>query len=245
MPFTFAHPAIVLPLLGKKWKFLSATALIVGSIAPDFESFIGLGADKVYSHTWLGVLWFDLPLTLIICLVFHALVKEPLIDALPGSLGSKLERLRNMDWVDYANSNFAGVMVSALIGVLSHMIWDAATHLNLYSPDAITSSIHFHGRRLYILLQYFNSVVGLVIIAIYMTKKPAARVRARNKEKQKYWLFLLLLSATVATFVFTTFAEEQWLKDKVYLINVSIGSVMYGMIILSVFYKYISRVVMK
>jgi hypothetical protein len=40
MPFTFAHPAIVLPLkhLPKRWY--SLTGLIIGSMTPDFEYFI-------------------------------------------------------------------------------------------------------------------------------------------------------------------------------------------------------------
>ena len=67
MPFTFAHPAIVLPLLKKKYsRYFSATGLIVGSMAPDFEAFIGFRKEKIYSHNWLGVFWFDLPLALII-----------------------------------------------------------------------------------------------------------------------------------------------------------------------------------
>jgi len=36
MPFTFSHPAIVLPLTKARLK-LSATGLIVGSTIPDFE----------------------------------------------------------------------------------------------------------------------------------------------------------------------------------------------------------------
>ncbi|WP_434297574.1 DUF4184 family protein [Clostridium sporogenes] len=42
MPFTFSHPAIVLHL-EKKWnKYFSFTALILGSMSPDFEYFIYL-----------------------------------------------------------------------------------------------------------------------------------------------------------------------------------------------------------
>ncbi|WP_262496247.1 DUF4184 family protein [Flavobacterium piscis] len=39
MPFTFSHPAIILPLkyLPKNW--ISLTGLIIGSLTPDFEYF--------------------------------------------------------------------------------------------------------------------------------------------------------------------------------------------------------------
>ncbi|OHX65615.1 DUF4184 family protein [Flammeovirga pacifica] len=49
MPLTFAHPAFVLFL--KKNKYLSITALIIGSVIPDFEHFLILDISKKYGHT--------------------------------------------------------------------------------------------------------------------------------------------------------------------------------------------------
>lgn len=37
MPFTAAHPAITLPFVHRNPKYVSASALIIGRIAPDFE----------------------------------------------------------------------------------------------------------------------------------------------------------------------------------------------------------------
>lgn len=42
MPFTFAHPAAVLPFAKKHSKHISVTALILGSMASDFEYFYTL-----------------------------------------------------------------------------------------------------------------------------------------------------------------------------------------------------------
>ena len=39
MPFTFAHPAAVLPFAKKHSSYISVTALILGSMAPDFPIF--------------------------------------------------------------------------------------------------------------------------------------------------------------------------------------------------------------
>ena len=54
MPFTFSHPAIVLPLkyLPKKW--FSFTGLIIGSMTPDFEYFLRMKVKSDYSHTLNG-----------------------------------------------------------------------------------------------------------------------------------------------------------------------------------------------
>ncbi|WP_220463965.1 DUF4184 family protein [Adhaeribacter radiodurans] len=39
MPFTFSHPAIVLPLTLLLRKWYSLTGLVIGSLTPDFEYF--------------------------------------------------------------------------------------------------------------------------------------------------------------------------------------------------------------
>ncbi len=71
MPFTFSHPAIVLPfgLIGQ--RYFSMTALIIGSMTPDFEYFLRLRVRSDFSHTLFGVFWFDLPLGIVLCFVFH------------------------------------------------------------------------------------------------------------------------------------------------------------------------------
>ncbi|WP_240482010.1 DUF4184 family protein [Flavobacterium psychrophilum] len=39
MPFTFSHPAIILPLRYLPRQWFSLTGLIIGSLTPDFEYF--------------------------------------------------------------------------------------------------------------------------------------------------------------------------------------------------------------
>ncbi len=241
MPFTFSHPAIILPLLNRRWKVFSATGLLAGSLAPDFESFIGLGAGKEYSHQWLGIFWFDLPIALLLSLVFHAIVKQPLIDNLPSRFAGKFENTVGADWVAYANGHFLIVIASALLGIASHLLWDAFTHLNLFFPDAITSKVMWHGHRVYIILQYSCSLLGLLAIGYYQYRMPVVALPAGNTEKYKFWVYFLMLATVIATFVFTTIAHEEWLLDKVYLINAVIGSLMYALIIVSFIYKYVAR----
>src|SRR5581483_12465816 len=50
VPFTLAHPAAVLPLRRRGLVF---SALVVGSMAPDFEYFFGL--KRPISHTMPGI----------------------------------------------------------------------------------------------------------------------------------------------------------------------------------------------
>jgi len=76
MPFTFSHPAIVLSLsyLPKRW--VSMVGLIIGSMVPDFEYFMRMKVKSIYSHTWPGLFWFDLPLGLILMFIYQILVKD-------------------------------------------------------------------------------------------------------------------------------------------------------------------------
>ena len=93
MPFTPAHPAIVLPLLRRTRRWLSASGLIVGSMAPDLEYFFRLRPGGGAGHALLGVLWLDLPLSLLIIGLFHGIVKKPLIFSLPDFFRFRLEWL--------------------------------------------------------------------------------------------------------------------------------------------------------
>src|SRR3954466_10416451 len=97
MPFTFSHPAIVLPLLKKRHLF-SATALIIGSMTPDFESFILVTDIKIFSHYWIAVLLMDVPLGLALMFLFHGVIRDPLIANLPAPLEERFGKYMNFNW---------------------------------------------------------------------------------------------------------------------------------------------------
>lgn len=77
MPFTFAHPAIVLPL--RKCKWFSFSALVFGSMAPDFEYFFRMQPFSVYSHTMLGLWLVDLPIAVLLAFLYQYVVKKQML----------------------------------------------------------------------------------------------------------------------------------------------------------------------
>ena len=87
MPFTFSHPAIILPLTYLPRRWFSLTGLIIGSLTPDFEYFIRMTPYSLYSHTLSGLFWFDIPLGLLLCFIFHNLVRDSLCSNLPTEIG--------------------------------------------------------------------------------------------------------------------------------------------------------------
>ena len=66
MPFTLAHPAVVLCLPEK--PFLHRGALVLGAMSPDFIYFLQGRAANGFGHTLLGALCLNLPLGLIFSL---------------------------------------------------------------------------------------------------------------------------------------------------------------------------------
>ena len=101
MPLTFCHPAIVLPLKKLKPNWFSMTRLIIGSMSPDLEYFSRMEILATHSHLFWGVLYFDLPIALIYCFVFHLFVRNILINHLPDFFKERFTQFLNFDWINY------------------------------------------------------------------------------------------------------------------------------------------------
>ena len=104
MPFTPAHPAIILPLI--RWRYFSATGLIVGSLSPDFEYFFKMSVDSIHSHSRMGLFYFDLPVTIVLALLFHQLVKVNLIGNLPAFLQKRFQDTLHFNFLKYLKRNW-------------------------------------------------------------------------------------------------------------------------------------------
>jgi len=237
MPFTFSHPAIVLPFISKNksWKIFSSTGLIIGSIIPDFESFIRFDQHKEYSHTWLGAFWFDLPLAVLFAVVFHNVVRDPLIRNLPPTIGAKYYSYLNFNWNAFFRKHVVMVVYSMLIGIFSHLLWDAFTHLNLADPNAIDAPQMIGRFRLYIILQYACSVLGLSIVIWYILKdrkqfsaEAHIGVAITDKRRTQYWSIAAIIAA-VTIFISIYLINE--LINPVWFIEIAISGVLVALIL--------------
>lgn len=190
MPFTFSHPAIVLPFL--KTKRLSATGLIIGSMCPDFEYFIRMKVQSNISHTFLGLLLFNLPVGFLVAILFHLIIKRSLIENLPSFLQNRLRTLKDIDWVDYLKENLFYVLISILIGALSHIFWDSFTHESGYFVQKTSFLIYkIYNIPLYKMIQHFSSLIGMMFICFYMYKLPI-RNEVKTNLNWKYWVSILV-----------------------------------------------------
>ena len=128
MPFTLFHPACVLPLRRLPRRWVSLSGLVAGSVAPDFEKFAKMRACNAYSHTWPSILYFTLPVGLALTFVFHLLVRDELTRQLPEPLRARLRRFGRFDWPRHFRRYYPAVVLSVLLGGLTHLLWDHFTH---------------------------------------------------------------------------------------------------------------------
>ena len=91
MPFTLAHPAVVVPLSAPTFERPSALGAVVGSMAPDFEYFVRLLAVRTISHDLSsGIPLLCVPSGLVLLWLFQHVVKRPMALLLPRALGRLL-----------------------------------------------------------------------------------------------------------------------------------------------------------
>ncbi|AFU67729.1 hypothetical protein P700755_000724 [Psychroflexus torquis ATCC 700755] len=201
MPFTFSHPAIILPLTYFPRKWFSLTGLVIGSLTPDFEYFLRMRIRSDYSHTIDGLFWFDLPLGLLLTFIFHNIVRNDLFDNLPTFLKSRFSVFKLFDWNRYFNRNWLVVIISILIGAASHNFWDSFTHDHGYFVNiipALTNSVDFFSKQVPILkiLQHSSTLIGGLAIAFAIYKLPTRKMKKENVNL-KYWTILIGLTLTI------------------------------------------------
>lgn len=207
MPFTFSHPAIILPFKQAKPQWFSLSGLAAGSMAPDFEYFIKVHGTSVISESFLGIFVFNLPVAIIISLLFHLLVKNPLIRHLPKPFDRRFSGFLKFDFLNYLKKHPWIFLLSCLLGVFSHLALDIIT-----SPDQMISSFHKLqqltssnglqgirelraglGSKPFLLVERTFSVVALLLTGYLLLEinNPAENFRRiRAAEKRKYYISL-------------------------------------------------------
>jgi hypothetical protein len=211
MPFTFAHPALVIPLLyaRPKYQWVSATGMIVGSMAPDCEKFMRLKLASAHSHTVASIFYFSCPVTLAVAFIFHLLVRRPLIAHLPAVLYRRLEKYLAFDWLSYFRRYYWGVLLSAIVGAALHLFWDSFTHNHTLTADILPGlrGIMWIGSRtmpIFYVVAFVSSIVGGAAIALAVWLMPARQLRAvpATTNVLRYWGLAILVGLVL---------EVQWI----------------------------------
>lgn len=205
MPFTLSHTLAIYPFRRLCSKYLSFSGLFIGSMVPDFEFFVRVTLYAVWSHTFWGVFLFDLPLALLLVIIFHQCIKKILILHLPTILFQRFFNRIDEDWLQFFKKSPLKVIISILIGIFTHFAWDNFTHEPSYiSPiyfDILASDISVFSMKfkLYHLLQVLSSIIGIVgfLLAVYMTPVKNKKDLVSRKSKIRYWLKIMSCSVFI------------------------------------------------
>ena len=82
MPFTLSHAAAVLPISRLGRYRLPLSALMIGSMAPDFGYFFSQEASRELTHSFASLPLFALPMGLAVWLFYVALLEKTTITLL-------------------------------------------------------------------------------------------------------------------------------------------------------------------
>lgn len=200
MPFTLSHPAIVLPFarLLARWRLLSA--VVVGSMVPDFGRFLPWQPARFETHSADALLTFCIPVGLAVYWIFQWLIKWPLIELLPPGAYARWRGLTAPAEVS-SLKQWVLAACGVLFGAVTHLVWDAFTHeggrgLRMF-PSLEDPVVEVGGHRLVgtPLLQDANSVLGLLVVIAILAYglrpgRPGDEAAARRLKTPERWFWI-------------------------------------------------------
>ncbi|WAS91773.1 DUF4184 family protein [Nannocystis punicea] len=205
MPLTFpSHAAAVLPLLHLPGaRRLPASALVLGSTAPDLVYLVGtLGAA---AHHPRGLISSCLPAGLLAFLYVEALllpiVGPWLVATSPARARPIVARLLGPRPLPRTLGAWLLVLLALLVGAATHQLWDGFTHAWMWPARALypatTVSLLGHPVLLSRVLQHLSSVLGLVVVLAYLrrTTAPAPATSEPGERSDAARRLLVLLAA--------------------------------------------------
>lgn len=173
MPFTASHAAAVLPL--HRYTKLPLTALMVGSMAPDFGYIFSYEASRQLTHSFAGLFVFCLPVGLLVWLFYVAILEKATITLLSDRWHT---RFAHTDAITPAL--IARASIAIILGAATHLLWDAFTHRGTFVTRAFPALLGptpgASWMPIYHLLHGLSSIVGLVILvnwAQHLHRQPA------------------------------------------------------------------------
>lgn len=163
VPFTVSHAAAVLPLHRLSKATLPLSALMIGSMAPDFAYFYSHAAERLVTHSVHGIFTFAWPVGFCVWWLYVRFLEEPTIALLPDPW-----RRRFVPTGKLTLKLIAWVSLALIAGAATHILWDAFTHRSTF----ITGPIPFFRAHLpgmdwlpvFEVLQVLSSILGLVVL---------------------------------------------------------------------------------
>jgi hypothetical protein len=204
MPFTVSHAAAVLPFQRVGNHALPLTALMIGSMAPDFGYFFSHDASRSLTHGFASLFYFALPAGLAVWLFYVAILEKATITLLSDRWHT---RFAHTDRI--TSALLARAAIAVLLGALTHILWDAFTHRATFATEAFPFLLRptpgASWMPVYHLLHGLSSILGLALLvswARHLHKQPArSQIRPYDisgKARASCLWFLLATTLIVA-----------------------------------------------
>ncbi len=206
MPWTFAHPAAILPLRRFCPAPLDFSALVIGSMVPDLGYYLYSNLASL-AHSFFGSILVCIPAGLALWIMFN-LLRKPLCFVLPQPHRGVLAAFAATP-LSLRPRALMAAGVSVLLGAWTHIVWDFFTHntwvvkrLPLLGESVFqVSNVEFPW---YVLLQHLSTVVGAtILIAAYCSWLRLHRGSATNRAAgvDDRWRYLLLFAVVALALV--------------------------------------------
>jgi hypothetical protein len=227
MPYTISHVAVVVPISRLLARMRVLSAVVIGSMVPDFGYLMPIRLARFETHSLLALATFCLPVGTVSYWIFQRLMKTPLVSVLPDQV--------YMRWRPYSAPAAWGSLrqwLLAVCGVLGgavvHLAWDAFTHeegrgVRMVPELADTLEVHDHLVTGATLLQGLSSLVGLVIViaavayALRNSGHSVVEPRALTAVERRSWVrvfVIVTLAFCVGFFALDRFfgsPEHRWI----------------------------------
>jgi hypothetical protein len=208
-------------------------------MSPDFEYFLRLSSSSRYSHTWMGVLWFDLPLSVIIAFIFHLLVRNVLIDHLPRFLSNRLAIFKQFDWTEHFKKYFPVIIISIVAGTCTHLLWDGFTNkggMFVKEIAVLDETFNLAGRTIkwYNVIKLFSNILGTVVVMYALLRLP---VTNKIKRPSSFFPFWTTVGIITASFVAARVYMGLNIKPYTHIVIAIITGLFVGLVLMSFIVK--------
>jgi hypothetical protein len=252
MPWTFAHPAAVLPLRGL--KHLSFGALVAGSVAPDIGYYIGRFDLAAFAHTLKGLVTLCLPTSLALIALIR-LLHLPIANLLPSPHRQALLSLPQMPRLTSPMMLWR-VSLSVTIGAATHVVWDSFTHGTGYLvamlPLLRVPAFELGTRTfpLFDVLQHASTAlgVGVLIVAYVRWLRSVGHDSAAPRHRNDRWRYGLLwalaalaLAAALAVAYFVSTSKSGSTNIALFVVRYAISCTTVFVVTLSAASLWIAR----
>ncbi len=171
MPFTVSHTVAAIPLAKYLGKYGAMSPLVIGSMTPDIAYITPfLVHQRMDSHSLIGLYLFCIPMGLTVYFLYHLLMAPVIVSILPKSIQNHLSN--DLFQGKLPNIPSHVLVLSLVIGALTHIIWDFFTHqsgLPQFVHWMNVSIMNIDGYHImpYRVLQHFSSLFGLALLIFW------------------------------------------------------------------------------